>query len=36
MSATELLRVTIIRNRWGLTWAQAQAVAALAFGEGRE
>jgi hypothetical protein len=36
MTATDLLRLTILRNRWGLTWAQAQAIAALAYGEGRE
>lgn len=33
MSATAILRISRLRARFGLTWHQAAALAALAFGE---
>lgn len=34
MSLSDILRVTRLCQRWGLTPAQARVVAALAYGEG--
>jgi hypothetical protein len=34
MTALQLLRISALRHRWGLTYSQAAALAALAWGEG--
>lgn len=36
MSALQVLRLTRLVHQWGLTPAQAAAVAALAYGEGAQ
>jgi hypothetical protein len=36
MSAVQILRITRLCHRYGLTFHQAAALAGLAYGEGRE
>lgn len=36
MTALQVLRIVRLCHRWGITPAQAAALAALAFGEARE